>query len=421
MRVETDYRRDTRGLGRREREKYDSVVWNMLRLDPKPKVGILDMVGSSQDTPLGYEHEDPLRTSVDHYRKRDDRLELVRVLKFFCAYLLQQSRKERELEKQLFSIFKAVDFARMIVQYSAYAVNGEAEAIVFGIFCDLGTQLPDRFRSYMEQEQKVFNMMKRLQVAPNDDDLRLRMAEQMVLQTSYLDAMVQLQYLLRAYPRLPQEQDTRRGRVYIKIGEIFRELAEYAGRQPEEIKDARKLRNFVERYNRDFRGKERPLPTIDEPSANQLKKVAEGMRGMAVSWLMRALAVKSFGSYMIIKQVMKLAEMYISSEQYKQASKLLSDAYPYWKRVPESEGALESRLEYLDHLSSAAVKIRQKDKIKWCSNEVRDYQGRLNEIQAKYEAEEKRKEELLYGDGEPEEGPEAMVTTTRPTRGRRRK
>ena len=205
MRVETDFRRSTQRLERQEREAYSSMLWNLMRMDRKPKVAILDLVGPTGDNQLDYSQEDSLKSSVDHYHRRFDRAQLVRVLKYYTVYLMQRARKERDPERQLFLIFKAVEFCRMIVQYSAYTIHAEAETIIFGAFTDLAGQRPAQFTKYVEAEQSIYNIMKKLHFSPVDTDARMEMAEQLVRQSSYFDAFVQYQYLLGRLPRVPRE------------------------------------------------------------------------------------------------------------------------------------------------------------------------------------------------------------------------
>ena len=72
MRVETDFRRATQSLERQERDKYSSMLWNMIRMDRKPKVAILDLVGPRGDNDIDYRDEISLKASVDHYHRLED-------------------------------------------------------------------------------------------------------------------------------------------------------------------------------------------------------------------------------------------------------------------------------------------------------------------------------------------------------------
>ena len=94
MRVETEFRRTTQRLEREERDQYSSMLWNLMRLDKKPKVAILDLVGPRGEYGLDYSHEESLKSSVDHYHRRFNHAQLVRVLKYYTVYLMQQARKE---------------------------------------------------------------------------------------------------------------------------------------------------------------------------------------------------------------------------------------------------------------------------------------------------------------------------------------
>ncbi|MEE8397095.1 MAG: hypothetical protein V3S29_13650 [bacterium] len=401
MRVESDFRRDTRGLDRWERDEYSSTIWNLLRMERKPKVAILDLVGPTRDNPIEFHHEEPLTASVAHYHRKNDRTELRRVLKFYCAYLMQQARKEPDQTKQLFCVFKVVDCARMMVQSSPYAVNAEAEALVFGIFHDLGTQLPGRFKRYLETEQRVFNTMKRLQVSPTNDMLRLELADAFQSQTSHADALAQYHQLLDRFPRMPREGDTRRGRIFIKIGEVFQTLADQAQHGSEALGDARKLKNFVERYNRDFAERGRKIPALQGPAASQIAKVARAMREISSRWYLRALAVRTLNPRTVTRQVVRLAENYSEERRPKEALKLLLDAYPYWRRVDETVESIPERINYLTMIANTAMVCRARKRVDWANQELREHQNRLNDMLARDKEREARREALLAGEEMP--------------------
>jgi tetratricopeptide (TPR) repeat protein len=395
MRVETDFRRETQRLERNERDKYSSFLLNLIRMEGKPKVAILDVVGPRLDNPVEYGHEDPLNASVDYYHSKIDRAQFVRVLKYYTVYLMQQARKTTEPDKQLFLIFKAVEFARMIVQYAPFAIHADAEALVFGVFHDLGDQRPGQFRRYIEAEQSIFSLMKKLHFSPVDNDTRIEMAEQMVRQSSYFDAMAQYQFLLTRYPRIPQEADLPRARVSIQIAEIFQGLVEYAEGGPEEFRDARKLRNFIDRYNRDYASRKRPLPRILRPDRDQIARAVRGLREEANHWYQRALAVRLVGPRMVTRLVSQLAENYLKDGKNKDALNVLNVGYSYWRRVPEAIETIEQRIEYLNLMISVGSKLKRRDTVNFANQEVREFQNRLTERELLRAAEEKRREAMF--------------------------
>ncbi len=398
MRVETDFRRQTQRLEREERDKYSSFLLNMFRMEGKPKVRLLDLVGLRGDNPVEYVHEDPMKTSLDYYHGKVDRTELVRVLKYFTVYLMQQARKEPEPQKQLFLIFKAVEFARMIVQYSPFSIHADAETLVFGVFHDLGDQRPAQFRHYVETEQAIYTLMKKLHLSPVDNDVRMEMAEQLVRQTSYSDAMAQYQFLLTRYPKISKEIDIPRSRVCIKIAEIFQALADYAEGGPEGFKDARKLRNFIDRYNRGFATKKRLLPRITEPTTAQVRRAAQAMRQEANIWYHRALVARLLGPLMVTKLVSQLAENHLKDKQHKEALAALTNGYNYWKRVPEAIETIEQRIEYLTLMQSVGAQLRKRETVEFATQEMREYQNRLTEHVARINAKEERREAILEGE-----------------------
>ena len=398
MRVETEFRRTTQGLEREERDKYSSMLWNLMRLDTKPKVSILELVGPRGENDLNFSNEESLKASVDHYHKRFDRAQLVRVMKYYTVYLMQRARKEGDADKQLFLIFKAIECCRMIVQYSSYAIHAEAETIVFGALSDLAQSRPAQFEKYVDAERNIFNIMKKLHFSPTDTDARMEMAEQMVRQSSYFDAIVQYQYLLGRLPKVPRESDLARGRIYIKIGEIFQNLIDYVEEGSAHFIDARKLRSFIERYNRDYAERGKTLPPITNPNAGQIRAAIKAMRGVAIVWYQRALGVRLLGPRMVTKLVAALAENHMKAGQRKDALKALHVGYRYWTRVPEGIDSLEQRIEYLNLMSATATQLKQQDTIKFATQQLREYGNRLSDLVARRDALEARKQALMEGD-----------------------
>src|SRR5574341_2077025 len=122
LRTEAEFRRQTRNLEREERDRYSSFVWNVVRMDLGPRVSLGDVTGLAGEGSLDYRSESSLKRSLDFY-SRKERERLILALKFYAAYVLQQARQETAFNRQLFLIFKAVDFLRMIVQYSPHAVR----------------------------------------------------------------------------------------------------------------------------------------------------------------------------------------------------------------------------------------------------------------------------------------------------------
>ena len=381
MRVESDFRRATHRLDRSERDNYSSMLWNAMRLERKPKVAIRDVVGANLDNAVDYVHEGSLKETMDYYSRKSDPRELIQVLRFYCAYLMPQARREPVPEKQLFLLFKVVDFARTIVQHSSFAVNRDAETLVWGIFYDMGMQRPQVFGRYMDTERAIYNMMKRLQVAPLDHATRLQLAEQMNRQTSYFDALVQYQYLLERFPHVHREDDVRRGRVYILIGDIFQGLSQYAEGGPIRYADARKMRNFIERYNRSYARRGRSLPPIAGGQESQLKRTERALRAIANEWYLQAMPVRAVGAKPITEAVFRVGANHMKDGQAKEALKILREGYPYWLRVPESAEFLPDRIEYLSLIVAAAVRSKQRGAADWANREMRDHESKLREFQ----------------------------------------
>ena len=398
MRMETEFRRSTQGVEREERDKYNSMLWNLIRMDSKPKVSIMELVGPRGENELDYRNEESLKSSVDHYHRRFDRAQLVRVLKYYTVYLMQRARKEGDPEKQFFLIFKAIELCRMIVQYSPFGLNAEAETIVFGAMSDLAASRPAQFDRYEDTERNIFNMMKKLHFSPVDTNARMDMAEQMVRQSSYFDALVQYKYLLDRLPKVPRESDLARGRIFIRVGEIFQNLIDYVEEGPAHFVDARKLRSFIERYNRDFSERGKTLPRITNPNAGQIRNAIKAMRNVAIIWYQRALGVRLLGPRMVTKLVASLAEHHMKAGQRKDALKVLHVGYRYWARVPEEIDSLEQRLEYLNLMAATATQLKQQPTVKFANQQMRQFGNRLADMVARRDAVEARKQALRDGE-----------------------
>src|SRR3970040_905102 len=174
---------------------------------------------------------------------------------------MQQARKEPQADKQQFLLFKAADFARMIVQYSAMSTSADAEALVFGIFVALGGAYGEPFSTYARHEERIYQIMRRLQTMPQDLTVRLKLGEALTEQTSYFDALVQYHALLRILIRRGEAGNRQRGWIVARIGDLFQRLSQITSSR---LKDARKLRAFIDRYNRDFAEGGRELPRLQE-------------------------------------------------------------------------------------------------------------------------------------------------------------
>ncbi|MBI4084004.1 MAG: hypothetical protein HY423_15485 [Candidatus Lambdaproteobacteria bacterium] len=397
MRVESEYRRETRNLHREERDQYSNWMLNLVKLQRAPKVTIASLVGTRGDVNLGFHHEDPLRDTFDFYRRKDDRSEMLPVLKFYAAYLMQQARKETNFRSQLFLLFKAVDLLRMIVQYSPYSVSPEAESLVFCIFTDLGSQKPERFKNYVQNEGTIYAIVKQLRNMPNDINLRLRLAQELVRQTMVFDALVQYDFLLRVYPKVPVEFDTRRAGVYIRIAELFGELIANTARP---LGDGRKLRNFIERYNRDYAEKGEEIPIVTGRDPAQIARAAEVLRLTANRWYERALKVRGMGPRQLLNIVYEVSRNYEHLGRPGDALETLRGNYVHWRKVPVGLDTLQERVKYLDLIAALAVKARERAAMSWANEELREHRGALAKLQtqaAKYQA---RKEAILRGDEE---------------------
>jgi hypothetical protein len=268
---------------------------------------------------------------------------------------------------------------------------------VFCIFMDLGNQKPERFKNYVQNEGAIYAIMKQLRMVPNDFNLRLRLGQELVRQTMVYDALVQYDFLLRAYPVVPVEFDTRRAGVYIKIAELFGDLIVNAARQ---LGDGRKLRNFIERYNRDFAAKGEEIPVIAGRDPAQMARAGEALRLAANRWYERALKVRGMGPRQLLNIVYEVSRNYEHLGRPADALETLRANYVHWRKVGVSQESLQERVKYLDLIVALAAKARERSAVSWANDELRVHRGALDRMRseaAKYQA---RKEAILRGDEE---------------------
>lgn len=391
LRAESQYRRETRDLPREERDRYNNFLWNMVRLDPGPRVTLNDLVGPNQDAHLDDRAEGAMQASVDYYRNKPDHTDLIRVLKFFAAYLLQRARQEPRFSRQQFLLFKAADFCRMIVQYSPYAASADAEAMVFGIFVDMGGAKPEHFGHYMHSEQDIYHLMRRVQMLPNDLRLRYQLAQRLAAQTSHIDALVQYQMLLRLYPPRGHAGERIHGLVYARIGELFQDLAEHAAPG---LRDARKLKNFIDRFNRDFASRDNALPRITGPDDRHMPRARAALAREATRWTARAVEVPALDRRQRAVLAMRAARNQLA-DQPREAVRTLEQGYFLWSGLRETHDVLTGKAEYLRLLSSAAVNAKDKDRMGWAARELSNVQERLGQIDRERREHDQRRAALL--------------------------
>ena len=373
-RAEVEFRNDTRNLQRRERDRFSNVLWNMVRLEFGPRTTLTDLVGRDQEAMLDYRDDRAINSSVNYYHQKSDHSDLLQVLKFFTAYLMQQARKDPDPAKQQFLLFKAVDLARMIVQYSPMAVNTDAEGIVFAIFIALGTDNRARFGRYMEREQTVLALMRRLQTIPNEMQLRLQLADALVEQTSYLDALVQYQMLLRVLAHRGDTRTRERGWVLGRMGDLFQSLSELSAAN---LRDGRKLGAFIDRFNRSFAEKGHGLPALHGTQSAQLNRVRQGLLREANRWSLRAAAAPQLEARVRARMCARVGANLNALGRYKEALGVLEEGHPNWKRVPDSASAHQEHLQFLREVTTAALHLKNRAMMDWATREASEVNGKL--------------------------------------------
>jgi hypothetical protein len=423
LRVESQFLEETKGLERKERDRYGSQLWNLMRLDFAPKVKLIDLVGPRVDAAIDTEHEGSIRSVVDHYHGRPDRADLHQVLKFFSVYLLQRARREPSFAKQQFLLFKAVDLLRMITQYSTWCVHRDAEALVYAIFDDLGTQKEERFAKYRDRELRIYPLMKKLHEVPRDFVLRLELADELGRQTSFFDALVQYDFLRRFYPRFYTASNLERqlGVIYSRVAGLFQNMLDNLGR---DYRDARKLNGFIERYNRQFATRKDSLVPFTQDGKGTADRVARGLRHTAENWYRRALAVKVLPAETLVQNAAAFARNLAGERRHKEALNVLMENYRYWSGIGQSVESLQRRINYLEQLTKIAGQAGKRDQVNWANLEQRDHLAKLDELIRQSESYRKRREEILREAREGAEEPEppalaAAVTRAAPARGRR--
>jgi hypothetical protein len=391
LRTEAVYRHDTRNLDRTERDRYSNFLWNVVRLNMGPKVMLTDLVGEGGEKPLDAEQEDDLRTSLDFYSQKDP-AQLLPVLRFFSAYLLQQARQAKDLRHQIFVAFKAVDLLRLIVQHSPYAVSYDAETITSGILADLGLQLPQRFARYHETETRIHSLMRRLHHAPNDHSARAQLADGYVLQTSLYDALVQYQMLLRLLPTMRLELDRRRGLVYVRVGDLFQGLADMS---PAGLQDARKLRNFIDRYNRDHADRGDQIPPLRGPDPTAVRRVQRRFREFASRAYALAIKVQDLEPRVLLTAHTNLGSNLLAEGRAKEATVALTEGNRYYKPAQETAAILDQRLNYLDLLANAATRSRRRELFDSVQVQITDTKKRYRAMNTANAEKQKRRAQLL--------------------------
>lgn len=392
MRVELQYRNETRNLQRRERDKYGNLLWNMMSLNMGPRVTIADLVGPNQDARLDFKDEVRLQGNIGYYQGRSNPNELIQVLKFFTTYLMQQARKEQDPRRQQFLLFKAVDLARMIVQHSPLSVNAEAEAMVLGIFVALANAHGQPFITYARREDLVYRLMRRLAMVPRDLPLRVKLGEALVEQTSYFDGLVQYQAMLHILVHQGELVMRNRGWVVARMGDLFQQLSDITASR---LKDARKLRMFIDRFNRDFAEGGQKLPRLQDVNVMNVSRVRQALLGEAAKWYVQAANDIHLDRRQRLRAAARAAENLNSLGRPREALAVVHDHIGLWSRVQETEATLREHQDFLRQMSNAALRVKRRDLMELANREGTEVAGKLSEIEQRRHAHEQARAMLL--------------------------
>jgi hypothetical protein len=390
--VESQFRNETQLLQRQERDRYGSFLWNMMRLDMGPKVTIHKLVGANQDVAIDFKHESALNASVDYYGRKSHPGELIQVLKFFCAYLMQQARKETRVDRRQFLLFKVVDCARTIVQHSPMSVNADAEMLVLGIFVALARAHGEPFQSYARAEDRVVRLMRRLQVIPKEPNVRMQMAEALMEQGGYLDALVQYHTLLRMTVRRGDSNKQHAGWIAARIADVFQTVSRVT---PSKLKDARKLRAFIDRYNRDLVESGRELPRLTQVHFSQINRVRRALIVEANRWALQAARAPTLDRRQRLRMAALAGENCNALQRHREGLQILAELSPLWRHVQETPGSLRDHADYLKHYTVAAMHAKDRDAMTRAAREANDVNTKLSAIESRRRAHEQARMALL--------------------------
>ena len=204
----------------------------------------------------GTVHEESIDSHLRHYLKKGNTKIYRQHLLSIAQMCIKQARMEKDKNRQLPLLFKAIDLLRMTIQYSEGAVDVTASNVIIHIF----STFPDEFSQKWQLEQEVFRLSVELHKAQHrlkdigfgDKEnvaLRTKIALLSAQQKNYYDAFVQFSNILKFY-QFRNDEDPQvvlnRAKSHAWIGNVFQELIHYV--QPG---NATILKNFVYRYNRD--------------------------------------------------------------------------------------------------------------------------------------------------------------------------
>ena len=392
LKVESYFRAETRNLQRDERDRYGSFLWNVVTFDRGPKTPLDKLVGSDLEGDFGQEKEGELDASLDYYHEKRDAEELLRVLKFFCAYLMQQARKETDGDRQVFLAFKAVDMARMVVQYAPMSVHKDAEGLVFGVFIDLGSAMPARFAHFMHSEEQIYELMRRLQIRPHDIRTRMDMADKLAEQTSYIDALVQYQTLLKILHRRGGESDRSRAWVIKRVGDLFQDLGDH---QNAKLSDGRKARNFIVRFNREFAQSGGPLPLPRGAQGPEWLQLRMALLDEANRWSLQAARSGVLDPRIRANTFAQVARNHALMGQPSKAIAVLKEGNFNWGNFKPTEASLREQVEYLSQAIASAGQMKDRNRAAWASKDLGEVQAKLSEYEKVRREKEALREQML--------------------------
>lgn len=392
MRVESEFRRDAKHWPIKERNTYGSLLLNLLRLDRGPRILLFDLLGPVLDKKLMSKDELRVQQVLNYYQGKSNPAELILTLKFLSTHYLEMARRENDSATQVYLLFKAVDLARMIVQYTPYSVHADSEALILGIFTDLGNADNTGFAHYAQTQDVIYKLMKTLQVMPTDIPARMRLAETLTRQSSYYDALVQYQMVLRIFKPSRGSQDKFHGLVFARIGELLQKVADV---EPKMLRDGQKLKNFITRYNKDYPTGDKKLPSAERVTAALIDKVQGALIEESTQWQVRASDVAALERFHRLSLISKAAQNYMTMNNPKAALHLLQQGYHLWHRVAENGQTLNEKAAYLQLLVQSASLTKNREVMGWAAQFQADVRGKLNFIEKAEKERLARRAEML--------------------------
>ena len=183
---------------------------------------------------------------------------------------------------------------------------------------------------------------------------------------------------------------------YLKTAQVFQDIMDHAEGAKH---DARKLKNFVERFNRDFADRSNEVTPVTGADKDSLKRTVNSVRQLANQYYARALTVQVLDARLLVSLATRLGASYVEEGRFKDAADVFAEGAKLWKGVPDTPENLKRRVEFFELAVTAAGKSGKKQVLSWAQQSLLEYRKRL----AMLNAEEKQRmirRAVIMGTGE---------------------